>query len=86
MGLGLNGEGPKEIRAVDSDVDGVIEGHASDLGTGLLFVRVEEMDLGLDLAGFGVRVQTSDRVLARDAAHARVLDRCLLAVETLCSK
>lgn len=83
LSLGLDCEGRKEIGSVHRDIDRVMEGGADDLGRGHILVRVQEMNIGQDLARFRMGIQACYRVLARNASYDTALDHGRLSIEAL---
>lgn len=75
LGLGLDGEGAKEVCAVDLQIETEVHGAANDLGGGQLVVCVEEVDLTVDAAAFCVGEEAGDTVFAGDAAGGVAYDR-----------
>ena len=52
LGLGLDCEGRKEVRTINRDFDGVMEGRTDDLWWGDILVCVQEVDICNDFSRF----------------------------------
>lgn len=81
--LGLDGKGSKEIGSIDIDADGVMQGRTDDLGSRLLLIRVQQMNLGRNLSRFRGREQPRHRILPLDPSREGILDRRNLSIKAL---
>lgn len=86
MSLGLDCERSKEIASVNSEVNSRVGSRADDFGRGQLVVRIEEVDVGRDAAGFGGRYKASNAIFARNAAQSCARNGCRLSVKVLMKK
>lgn len=81
--LGLDGKGSKEIGTIDIDTDGVMQGRTDDLGSRLLLIGVQQVNLGRNLSRFRGREQPRHRILPLDPSREGILNRRNLSIEAL---